>query len=140
MHSFGIQPTHEAVSTTNGLTQPRLIHRAERVQSALGQMGVSVLLGGFTTFVGVLPCSFAGSEVFRVFFHMFFDIIVFGLLHGLVLVPILLCVFGAAVDRAEAAWVWQHWREICKKEEKGGSAVAATGVVEKTAEPIVRAE
>lgn len=106
MHNFGVQPTRDPLTGA-------VVHRAKRVQSALGQMGVSIVLGGVTTFVGVLPCAFAGSEVFRVFFHMFIDIIVFGLLHGLILVPILLCAIGMAVDSDEARWVWAHWRERC---------------------------
>ena len=108
MHSFGVQPTRDPLTGA-------VVHRAKRVQSALGQMGVSIVLGGVTTFVGVMPCAFAGSEVFRVFFHMFVDIIAFGLLHGLVLVPILLCAVGMAVDSDEASWVWAQCRERCPK-------------------------
>jgi len=58
--------------------------------SALDEVGGAVLLGGMTTFVGVLPLAFASSFIYRVFFRLFFAIVSLGILHGFVVVPCLL--------------------------------------------------
>lgn len=60
---------------------------------ALRTMGKSVLMGGSSTFVGILITAFASSEIFRIFFKMMFGIITLGLLHGLLFLPVLLATF-----------------------------------------------
>ena len=65
----------------------------ERVLRALKEVGPAVLLGLITTFIGVLPLGFASSAAFRVFFKMFLAIVVSGLLHGFLLLPVLLAMF-----------------------------------------------
>ena len=57
-------------------------------------MGTSILLGGFTTFLGVLPLSFTGSELFRTFFYTFLGITCLSSLHGIVFVPVVLSLVG----------------------------------------------
>merc|ERR1711966_39870 len=61
----------------------------ERVRVALGDIGGSVINGAFSTFLAV-----SNSYVFRVFFKQFFGIVIFGVLHGLVLLPVLLALYG----------------------------------------------
>lgn len=62
----------------------------ERVKHVLMTMGKSILLGGFTTFLGVLPLAFNNILTFQTLFVTFVTITILGLMHGLILVPVLL--------------------------------------------------
>jgi len=68
----------------------RACYERQRMISALDEVGGAVLLGGMTTFVGVLPLAFASSFIYRVFFRLFFAIVSLGILHGFVVVPCLI--------------------------------------------------
>lgn len=72
--------------------------RNARVAKALTEMGSSIALGGLTTFCGVMSLAAASSEVFRTFFKMFVGIIILGIIHGLVLLPVLLSWIGPTTD------------------------------------------
>ena len=73
------------------LHQDAKVHdRDTRVINAMAEIGPSVLSGCGTTFIGILPLVMAKSEIFRVFFRMFFNIIVYATIHGLVLCPVVL--------------------------------------------------
>ena len=66
------------------------VTKVERVQKALTSMGPAVLVGGFSTFLGVMPMVGATSIIFRTFMKMMFGTVVFGLGTGLLLVPTVL--------------------------------------------------
>ena len=60
----------------------------------LQEIGPPVFLGGLTTFLGIAPLAASNSAIFRTFFKMFFGIIVYGVGHGLILMPVILSLFG----------------------------------------------
>ncbi|XP_019967738.2 patched domain-containing protein 3 [Paralichthys olivaceus] len=67
----------------------------ERATDALAQLGYPILQGAVSTVLGVLTLSFSGSYIFRTFFKVMFLVITFGLIHGLVFIPVFLTLFGA---------------------------------------------
>ena len=67
-----------------------------RVVEALDKIGISVLNGGISTLLAVLMLSVADSYIFRAFFKCFFGIVVFGIAHGLLFLPAVLCFIGPA--------------------------------------------
>ena len=68
--------------------------RTEKTKETLETLGASVLVGGFSTLIGVLPLALSQSEIFWTTFVIFFGLVLLGLLHGLVLLPVLLSMFG----------------------------------------------
>jgi len=68
--------------------------RERRITAAVAEIGASVINGGVSTFLAVLMLSVSRSYVFRSFFKVFFGIVVLGLGHGLMLLPVLLSYCG----------------------------------------------
>lgn len=68
--------------------------RVERTHDALTQMGVSVIMGAFTTLLGIIPMGFANSPIMVLFFRMFVLTILFGGSFGVLVLPVLLIYFG----------------------------------------------
>ncbi|KAJ3595628.1 hypothetical protein NHX12_004931 [Muraenolepis orangiensis] len=66
----------------------------EKAAEALAGSGGPVLQGALSTVLGVLVLSVSGSYIFRTFFKIMFLVIVFGLLHGLVFIPVSLTWFA----------------------------------------------
>ncbi|KAM6948746.1 patched domain-containing protein 3-like [Aplochiton taeniatus] len=66
----------------------------EKVVEALANVGYPIMQGGVSTILGVVMLSIAGNYIFRTFFKIIFLVIVFGMLHGLVFVPVFLTLFG----------------------------------------------
>ena len=61
---------------------------------AVEEMGTAVLHGATSTFLAVVVLAGSKSFIFEVFFKQFFAICLFGALHGLVLLPVLLSYLG----------------------------------------------
>jgi multidrug efflux pump subunit AcrB len=83
--------------------QDASLSRHDRVYLAIKEIGGSVLMGAFTTFLGVLPTAGASSEIFRVFFKCFIVVIGVGTAHGLIWLPVMLSLIGASFGKAKQA-------------------------------------
>jgi len=68
--------------------------REGKVKDMLRTMGSSVLIGGISTVLGVMPLAFASSNIFFTIFVIFCGLVVLGMLHGLVLLPVILSMVG----------------------------------------------
>jgi patched domain-containing protein len=66
----------------------------ERVRESLYSLGLPIVQGAFSTILGVVALLLAESYIFLVFFKMVFLVIFFGAMHGLLLLPVLLSLFG----------------------------------------------
>jgi Patched family len=71
--------------------------REEKVLETLRTMGGSILLGGLSTILGVLPLAFATSQIIGTVFVMFVALVMLGVTHGLILLPVLLSYVGPEV-------------------------------------------
>ena len=68
--------------------------RQERANNSVRTIGMAVLNGGITTFLALAFCSISSAHVFQTFFKVFSLTVIFGLFHGLVLLPVLLSIMG----------------------------------------------
>jgi hypothetical protein len=62
------------------------LDREKRVKESLKTIGASVMLGGLSTFLGVVPLGFASSEIIRTVFVIFIALVALGLSKFLVCV------------------------------------------------------
>ncbi|RUS79504.1 hypothetical protein EGW08_012736, partial [Elysia chlorotica] len=65
-----------------------------RTKETLGEMGPCVFYGGFSTFLAFILLSNSNSYVFSTFFKVNFLVVLYGLFHGLVFLPVLLSWLG----------------------------------------------
>lgn len=75
--------------------------RTLKARTALGSMGSSVFHGAFSTFLAIVVLSPSQSYIFRIFFRMWFGIIVFGVANGFILLPVLLSLCGPLPEDPE---------------------------------------
>ncbi|CAB9518965.1 Pick C1-like protein 1 [Seminavis robusta] len=71
--------------------------REEKVKETLETMGASMLMGGFTTWLGVIPLSLSSTKIFYTIFVAFMAMVTWGLLISLVLMPVILSMCGPIV-------------------------------------------
>lgn len=68
--------------------------RHERAYQTVTSIGAAVLYGGGSTFISISMLSLSDSYVFKTFFKIFLLVVVFGLFHGIVLLPVILSLVG----------------------------------------------
>ena len=67
-------------------------------------MGPAVFNGGFSTFLAFALLMMSQSYVFKSFFKIFFLVVLFGLFHGLVFLPVVLRYKNS----------FKMWKQPCK--------------------------
>ncbi|XP_066912966.1 patched domain-containing protein 3-like [Clytia hemisphaerica] len=65
----------------------------EQMKDAISNIGSSILKGALSTLIGILVLSISSSKLFRLFFKMVFSIILLGLIHGMIILPVILTWF-----------------------------------------------
>ncbi|XP_014230059.1 protein patched homolog 3-like [Trichogramma pretiosum] len=80
---------HEVTGAKN-----RLSERSARALKAVRHIGAAVLFGAGSTLLALSLLSTSKAYVFRAFFKIFLLVIVFGLFHGLLLLPVVLSTIG----------------------------------------------
>ena len=67
---------------------------ANRMKQALQHLGLPILQGGVSTILGVCVLAFSNSYIFRTFFKLVFLVMIFGLLHAMIFLPVILTIIG----------------------------------------------
>lgn len=75
--------------------------REEKVKDTLRTMGSSILVGGLSTMLGVLPLAFSTSELMRTVFVAFIGMVALGVTHGLCVLPVVLSLCGSETPMKE---------------------------------------
>ncbi|XP_052280398.1 protein patched homolog 3-like isoform X3 [Dreissena polymorpha] len=70
--------------------------REERARATLASIGPAVLYGGLSTFLAFVLLANSRSYGFILFFRVFMTVVIFGLFHGLVYLPVILTWVGPA--------------------------------------------
>jgi len=90
-----------------------------RVEKVLKTMGKSVFLGGFSTFLGAVPLSLSKSDIFSIFFVNLMGVVLLGIGHGLIFIPVVLSFF-AGCKNADESNVNDGIVEQKNKDKSGG--------------------
>ncbi|CAB9502757.1 Protein patched homolog 1 [Seminavis robusta] len=77
---------------------PPGLTRDERVKQTLETMGASILIGGTTTFLAVIPLAISSLKIFQTVFNAFFAMVALGVTHGLILLPVVLSLIGPTTN------------------------------------------
>jgi len=80
--------------TVHGTRDERILHIMENIAPA-------VINGGFSSILALSLLVTSQSHIFTSFFKIFFMICVFGLFHGLIMLPVVLCVLGPIDEFSE---------------------------------------
>lgn len=70
------------------------VGREAKVKDTLKTMGVSIMVGGLSTFLAVIPLAFSTSSIIGTVFIAFFSMVTLGVAHGLLFLPVVLSIWG----------------------------------------------
>lgn len=68
--------------------------RNERIKATMSSIGPAVFYGGFSTFLAFVLLAGSKSYIFTTFFKVFFCVVLYGMFHGLVFLPVVLSWVG----------------------------------------------
>jgi len=85
--------------------------RKEKTIKSLETIGLAVFNGGVTTFLALTMCAGSTSHTFVTFFKVFLLTVLFGLYHGLILLPVLLSLCGPLNNISEVVPVESEEKE-----------------------------
>ncbi|KAK2854485.1 hypothetical protein Q7C36_006354 [Tachysurus vachellii] len=83
----------------------------ERAIDALFCLGYPILQGALSTIIGVLVLSASKNHIFRTFFKIMFLVMVFGLLHGIVFIPVFLTWFSCSPKKHQKTCNDEHLKQ-----------------------------
>jgi len=92
--SIGLMVDYVIHIVFNYFETTQYANRKFKVKHVMETMGASILIGGSSTMLGVIPLAFSTSQIFLTIFAVFFSFVSFALLHGLALMPIILSICG----------------------------------------------
>ncbi|XP_069116335.1 patched domain-containing protein 3-like [Argopecten irradians] len=72
--------------------------RKERVHNALERAGGPIINAALSSIIGILILAFSSSYIFRSFFKLMFLVMVFGLAHALLLLPLVFSLVGPVTE------------------------------------------
>ncbi|XP_073437842.1 patched domain-containing protein 3-like [Dendrobates tinctorius] len=80
----------------------------DKMIDALHSLGYPIVQGAVSTILGVVALSAAQCYIFRTFFKIIFLVISFGLIHGLVFLPVFLTLLGNCMRKDDATNIKDH--------------------------------
>ena len=75
--------------------------KIDRAKHSLRTIGPAVMNGGTTTFLSVIMFCGSQSHIFITFWKIFCLTVIFGLFHGIILLPVVLCYIGPRETKLE---------------------------------------
>lgn len=91
---YAAHVAHAFLNTVENPGVNRYQDRSLRALKAMRHIGAAVLFGAGSTLLALSLLSFSRAYVFRAFFKIFLLVIIFGLWHGLLLLPVVLSTIG----------------------------------------------
>ncbi|XP_067211817.1 patched domain-containing protein 3-like isoform X2 [Linepithema humile] len=76
--------------------------KQERALTTLSVIGPAVLNGGLSTFLAFVLLGFSRAYIFMTFFKLFSSVILFGLFHGLLFLPVILSLAGPGERKSKS--------------------------------------